>query len=71
MGTRCGQVGDGATRGGGGQRVGGVVGEDEPEAGLVGAVVVDLELKGVVELALDRLGRLSDGDIVEDGQAVE
>src|SRR3989440_1700840 len=34
----------------------GVVGEGEVEAGLVGALVVDLELQGVVELALETFG---------------
>jgi hypothetical protein len=55
----------------GGQRLDGVVGEDEPEPGLIGPVVVDLELQGVVELALDRFGRLGDVDAGEDRHGVE
>jgi hypothetical protein len=47
-------------------RLDGVVGEDQAEAGVVGPLVVDLELEGVVQLALDLLGRLGDGDLAED-----
>jgi hypothetical protein len=43
-----------------------VVGEDDAESGLVGPVVVDLELEGVVQLALDALGRLGDVDVLQD-----
>jgi hypothetical protein len=50
-----------------GECVDGVVGEGEAEAGVVGTVVVDLELEGVVELALEAFGRLGDVDSGEDG----
>ena len=66
MGTVGGWPGGGAA-GGGGQRVEGVIGEDEAEPGLVGAVVVDLELQRVVQLALGAFGRLGDVDVFEDG----
>src|SRR5205814_7592270 len=49
------------------ERVDGVVGEGEAVAGMVGAVVVDLELQGVVELALDAFGCLGDVDAGQDG----
>jgi hypothetical protein len=64
MGTRFGLADAGARRGPG-ECVDGVVGEGEAEAGVVGAVVVDLKLEGLVELALEALGRLGDVDALE------
>ncbi len=55
----------------GGQGFDGVVGEDEPEAGAVGALEVDLELEGVIQLALDAFGRLGDVDAFQDRKRVE
>lgn len=70
MGTRFG-FSCGGTGGRQGERVDGVVGEGEAEARLVGAVIVDLELESVVELALETLRRVGDVHAGEDGQGVE
>ena len=53
------------------QCVDGVVGEDEAEAGLVGSVVVDGELEGVVELALQRFWGAGDVHGLQDRECVQ
>jgi hypothetical protein len=70
MGPGCGQVGHSPNIGRG-EGLGGGVGENEAEASLIGAVIVDLELKGVVELALEMLRCHGDLDVFQDRQGVE